>query len=51
MLSLSRESKPTSFSKFIRTASSTEKKRVHKRVLEKATERQKRVMARVCATN
>ncbi len=34
----------TPFSKFIREASSREKKRVYKRVLEKATERQKEVL-------
>ena len=35
----------TEFSEFIRNASSAEKKRVYKRVLEKATERQNRVLA------
>src|SRR3989344_8029027 len=44
-----RKSKPvasTPFSEFIRNASSAEKKRVYKRVLEKATESQNRVLAR-----
>jgi hypothetical protein len=36
----------TPFSEFIRNASSAEKKRVYKRVLEKATESQNRVLAR-----
>ena len=34
----------TPFSEFIRKASPREKKRVYKRVLEKATERQKEVL-------
>ena len=37
----------TPFSEFIRNASSAEKKRVYKRVLEKASESQNRVLARV----
>lgn len=36
----------TPFSDFIRNASSAEKKRVYKRVLEKASESQNRVLAR-----
>ena len=36
----------TPFSEFIRNASSAEKKRVYKRVLEKASESQNRVLAR-----
>ena len=39
----------TPFSEFIRNASSAEKKRVYKRVLEKATESQNRVLSRVVA--
>lgn len=39
----------TPFSEFIRNASSAEKKRVYKQVLEKATERQNRVLARATA--
>jgi len=42
------KSKPTAttaFSEFIRNASSAEKKKVYTVVLQKATERQKRVMA------
>lgn len=35
----------TQFSEFIRNASSAEKKRVYKRVLEKASERQNQVLA------
>lgn len=35
----------TPFSEFIRNASSAEKKRVYKRVLEKASESQNRVLA------
>jgi hypothetical protein len=35
----------TQFSEFIRNASSAEKKRVYKRVLEKASESQNRVLA------
>jgi len=38
------EREDTPFSEFIRNASSGEKKRVYKRVLEKATERQKEVL-------
>ena len=37
----------TPFSEFIRNASSAEKKRVYKQVLEKATERQNQVLARI----
>jgi len=37
----------TPFSEFIRNASSAEKKRVYKRVLEKASESQNRVLARI----
>lgn len=37
----------TPFSEFIRNASSAEKKRIYKRVLEKASESQNRVLARV----
>ena len=37
----------TPFSEFIRNASSREKKRVYKHVLEKATESQNRVLARI----
>ena len=37
----------TPFSEFIRNASSAEKKRVYKRVLEKASESQNRVIARL----
>ena len=37
------------FSEFICNASSAEKKRVYKRVLEKASKRQNRVLARVAA--
>jgi len=36
----------TPFSEFIRNASSAEKKRIYKRVLEKAAESQNRVLAR-----
>lgn len=36
----------TSFSEFIRNASSAEKKRIYQRVLEKASESQNRVLAR-----
>jgi hypothetical protein len=49
MFSLKRKSKAvasTPFSEFIRNASSKEKKRVYKRVLEKASESQNRVLAR-----
>jgi hypothetical protein len=37
----------TPFSEFIRNASSREKKRVYKQVLEKATESQNRILSRV----
>lgn len=37
----------TPFSKFIRDASSEEKKRVYERVLKKATERQNRLLKEV----
>ena len=37
----------TPFSDFIRNASSAEKERVYKVVLQKATERQQRVLAKV----
>lgn len=40
----------TPFSEFIRNASSREKKRVYKHVLEKATESQNRVLSRVAAS-
>ena len=49
MFSLKRKPKPvasTPFSEFIRNASSAEKKRVYKRVLKKASERQNRILAR-----
>ena len=49
MLSFKRKSKAissTPFSEFIRNASSAEKKRVYKRVLEKASESQNRVLTR-----
>jgi hypothetical protein len=52
MFSLKRKSKAVSstpFSEFIRKASSAEKKRVYKRVLEKASENQNRVLARAAA--
>lgn len=52
MFSLKRKSKSvqsTPFSEFIRNASSAEKKRVYKRVLEKASESQNRVLARVAS--
>ncbi|MBI3372942.1 MAG: hypothetical protein HY017_14470 [Betaproteobacteria bacterium] len=39
----------TPFSEFIRNGSSAEKKRVYKRVLEKASESQNRVLVRVAA--
>ncbi len=39
----------TPFSEFIRNASSAEKKRVYKRVLEKASERHNRVLARAAS--
>ena len=50
MFSFKTKPKTTSssqFSEFIRNASSAEKKRVYKRVLEKASESQNRVLARV----
>jgi hypothetical protein len=50
MFSFKRKSKAvasTPFSEFIRNASSAEKKRVYKRVLEKASESQNRVLARI----
>ena len=50
MFSLKRKPKvvdSTPFSDFIRKASSREKKRVYKHVLEKATESQNRVLARI----
>jgi hypothetical protein len=49
MLSLKRKSKAvasTPFSEFIRNASSAEKKRIYKRVLEKASEVQNKVLAK-----
>lgn len=49
MFSLKRKPKAvasTPFSEFIRNASSAEKKRVYKRVLKKATERQNRLLTR-----
>ncbi len=49
MLSLKRKTKTvasTPFSEFIRNASSAEKKRVYKRVLEKASESQNLVLAK-----
>jgi hypothetical protein len=52
MFSFKRKSKvaaSTPFSEFIRNASSAEKKRAYKQVLEKATERQNRVLARAAA--
>jgi hypothetical protein len=52
MFSFKRKSKAlasTPFSEFIRNASSAEKKRVYKRVLEKASESQNRVLARVAS--
>ena len=52
MFSLKRKSKAvvsTPFSEFIRNASITEKKRVYKRVLKKASERQNRVLTRAGA--
>lgn len=39
----------TPFSEFIRNASSAEKKRVYKRVLEKASESQNQVLAQAVA--
>lgn len=53
MFSLKRKPKPvasTPFSEFIRNASSREKKRVYKHVLEKATESQNRVLSRVATS-
>jgi hypothetical protein len=53
MFSLKRKPKAvtsTPFSEFIRNASSREKKRVYKHVLEKATESQNRVLSRVAAS-
>lgn len=50
MFSLKRKPKAvasTPFSEFIRNASSAEKKRVYKRVLEKASESQNRILARL----
>lgn len=50
MFSFLRKPKPvtsTPLSEFIRNASSREKKRVYKQVLEKATESQNRVLSRV----
>ncbi len=52
MFTFKRKSKvvtSTPFSEFIRNASSAEKKRVYKRVLEKASESQNRVLARAAA--
>ena len=39
----------TPFSEFIRNASSAEKKRIYKRVLEKASESQNQVLAQVAS--
>ena len=53
MLSLKRKSKTvasTHFSDFIRNASSAEKKRVYKRVLEKASESQNQVLTKITST-
>ena len=53
MFTLKRQPKTvpsTQFSEFIRNASSSEKKRVYKRVLEKATERQNKVLAEAAAS-
>jgi hypothetical protein len=50
MLSLKRKSKTvasTSFSEFIRNAPSAEKKRVYRRVLEKVSESQNQVLAKM----
>ena len=49
MFSFKRKPKAAStpFSEFIRNASSAEKKRVYKHVLEKASESQNRLLARV----
>lgn len=52
MFSLKRKSKAvasTPFSEFIRNASSAEKKRVYKRVLEIASESQNRVLTRTAS--
>jgi hypothetical protein len=52
MFSLKRKSKAvasTPFSEFIRNASSAEKKRVYKRVLEKASESQNRILKRAAS--
>ena len=50
MFSFTRKPKAvTPFSEFIRNASSAEKKRVYKRVLEKASESQNRVLAQATA--
>ena len=52
MFSLKHKSKAvvsTPFSEFIRNASSAEKKRVYKRVLEKASESQNRVLNRAAS--
>lgn len=52
MFTLKRKSKivdSTPFSEFIRNASSREKKRVYKHVLEKASERQNRVLAKAAS--
>jgi hypothetical protein len=51
MFSFKRKPKVSStpFSEFIRNASSAEKKRVYKRVLEKASESQNRVLAKATA--
>ncbi|HEX9812513.1 MAG TPA: hypothetical protein VGA88_10560 [Burkholderiales bacterium] len=53
MFSFKRKPKKTTstpFSEFIRNARSEEKKRVYKRVLEKASERQNKVLARVATS-
>lgn len=50
MLSLKRKSKTvasTPFSEFIRNASSAEKKRVYKRIMEKVSESQNLVLAKI----
>lgn len=52
MFSLKRKPKAvasTPFSEFIRNAPSKEKKRIYKRVLEKASESQNRVLARAAS--
>jgi len=52
MFSIKRKSKAASstpFAEFIRNASSAEKKRVYKRVMEKASESQNRVLAKTTA--